>query len=504
MLPLDQTIIHQDGSSAQPNPPVFLLAPHLFVAGDFKVTVLMEGIDSIGSFRLYAHPPVVYDQWRYESPSIEVEAATSTIVVRVWDGSSSRSIDMRTYPFVFKNSTEVFIEHIGNTFRISANKRVFGSIPDHSILENQEVWFGASAGEGNGWVLAAGNAEPLEGGSVTVLPPPLFAVPHDEKSALRNLAQTTPHKLQIGAAVSFGALVTDEKYRDLAVGQFSMWTPENGMKPQFIHPGKDAYSFGEMDVLVRIALQNNIQVHGHALVYAKSNPSWITDTAKEEREQVMVDHIQNVAGHFKGKVVEWDVVNEPLSNKKVAYHDNRRGLDSTLWYEAMGEQYIDKAFFAAHEADPAAKLYINDYGLERDGERWDALVALVKRLKSRGVPIDGVGFEAHIYNDGDYIDEDQLEAHMKALAHLGLSARISEIDVTGDDASMQIQEYTTTLAVCLRAQNCTSYTTWGITDRYGSTTRSDRYPLVFGTSLLWDSALKEKPVVLSLRGAFLH
>ena len=181
-----------------------------------------------------------------------------------------------------------------------------------------------------------------------------------------------------------------------------MITPENGMKPHFIHPQKDVYSFVETDLLVDIAKQNDMSVHGHTLVYAKSNPQWITDSPKEELQKIMVDHITTIVNHYKGRVVEWDVVNEPLANRLSVFHGARQGLENTIWYEAMGEEYIDIAFKAAHEADPEAILYLNDYGLERDGNRWDAIIGLVERLKARGVPIDGVGFESHIYADGDY------------------------------------------------------------------------------------------------------
>jgi endo-1,4-beta-xylanase len=213
----------------------------------------------------------------------------------------------------------------------------------------------------------------------------------------------------------------------------------------------------------------------------------------------MTSHVKSVVEHFKGKVAEWDVVNEPFSQKHALYENGKTGLEPNIWFEAMGEKYLDLAFATAHTADPSAKLYLNDFGLENDGQRWDALLSLVKRLKQRGVPIDGVGFEAHVYSDGDYIHADQLKKHMQTLASLGLLARVSEIDVTQDDAKEQTNQYILALDACLRAPNCTSYSTWGISDKYGSTTRSDRYPLVYGTSLLWDKDMKAKPAYTALQ-----
>ncbi len=495
---LGRNIIHQDGSRGQPNPPVNLAGPHLALSGDFKLTARMEDIGSRASIRLYARPPIVYDQWRYEPGSVDVQVSTSTVAMRIWDGSSSTSMDVRTFPFILPSAQSAIvlsIEHKNNTLTVSVGGQVLGTIPDHNIFDSKEVWFGFDAADESGWVLSALSVD----GHAEIILPPAFQVPQDAPDALRTLAAAHPRKLRVGAAIAYGALLTDEEYRKIALGEFSMMTPENGMKPQFIHPQPEVYSFTEMDALVGIALRNDMLVHGHTLVYARSNPEWMTKAPKMAREKIMTEHIATVAGHFKGKVAEWDVVNEPLSNKRAPYHDGRRGLDNNIWYEAMGEQYIDAAFRAAREADPSAKLYLNDYGLERDGERWDALIALVKRLKTRGVPIDGVGFESHVYGDGDYSDSTVLRAHMRTLAALGLKVRISEIDVTGDDAKEQRNQYVLALDACLRAPNCTSYSTWGVTDAYGSTTRSDRYPLVYGTSLLFDKNFKPKPAYTALQ-----
>lgn len=130
-------------------------------------------------------------------------------------------------------------------------------------------------------------------------------------------------------------------------------------------------------------------------------------------------------------------------------------------------------------ADPAAggpagtKLYLNEFGAEADGPRWDALYALVVRLKGRGVPIDEVGFQSHIHEAGDHIDPAVLRSHIAALAELGLSARISEIDVYGESPRVQATQFAGVLGACLSEPTCTSFSTWGITDRYGSTAEHD-------------------------------
>ncbi len=497
--PLGQVIIHQDGSQSQPNPPLNIRGPHLEVKGDFKVTVTVK-INDGGSFRLYSSPPIIYDQWRLESPSIDIGFATSSITMRIWDGTASTPMDIRTFKKNLKETSVISLERSKDQFILSEHGQVMGSMPDHNIFAKGEVWFGVdSATTSPGWTLKSFKAEAINEGNVKIILASPLLVGVVNNSGLRDSFATTSRKIKIGAAVSINPLLIDKDYRQLVSQEFSIITPENSMKPQFIHPQPEIYTFEESDQLVEAALKNNIEIHGHALVYHKSMPEWMVNIPRELRAGVLEDHIKQVVGHFKGRVAEWDVVNEPLSTKWALFKNGNDGLEQTIWYEAMGEQYIDLAFIAAKEADPEAKLYLNEYGIERNGERWDALLNLVKRLKQRGVPIDGVGFEAHVYNDGDYLKKDELRDHMKELNDLGLLTRISEIDVTGDDPLEQIHQYLLALDVCLKAPNCTAYSTWGVSDRYGSTTRSDRYPLVYGTSLIWDTDMKAKPVYEALK-----
>ncbi len=500
ILPLDQEITHQDGSLPQSNPPINLFGPRLSVTGNFKLKATLSEIDEWGSIRLYGDVPIVYDQWRFEKGSIEIRVATSSIIVRIWDGSSSNSNDIRTFNKTRNAKQTISLYHKSDSFIISVDGKTLGTMPDHGIFSHNKIWIGTDAARGSkGWKLSklSISSESKEG--IEIIPTPSFTEEYSEPNSLRNLAHSRPRSVAIGTALSTGPLLADDDFRKIAVGEFNMWTPENSLKPQFVHPAPLVYAFKDIDTYIDIAEQNNVTIHGHSLVYHKSNPRWMNEAPTQTRGKIMVDHITAVAGHFKGRISQWDVVNEPLSNERAAYKDDRKGLDSTIWYDAMGEYYIDIAFHAARKADPSAKLYLNDYGLERDGERWDALIALIKRLQSRGVPIDGVGFESHIYGDGDYSDAETLKRHMDELAALGLLVRISEIDVTGDDPEAQIEQYLIALDVCLRSQNCTAFSTWGITDRYGSTTRADRYPLIYGTSLLWDSNLVPKPAVYMLK-----
>jgi endo-1,4-beta-xylanase len=174
-----------------------------------------------------------------------------------------------------------------------------------------------------------------------------------------------------------------------------------------------------------------------------------------------------------------------------------------IWFRAMGEEYIQTALSAAHAADPDAKLYINDFGLEEDGERWSAMLALVTKLKSQGVPLDGVGLEAHIYEAGDEIDPTVLRSHIKALAAVGLNARISEMDVHSDNgAAAQAKQYVDVFKVCLSEPTCVSWSTWGVTDRYDMS-QSDTNRLQYGQDFLWDTSVTPTPALESIKQTLL-
>ena len=144
-----------------------------------------------------------------------------------------------------------------------------------------------------------------------------------------------------------------------------------------MHPLPGVYDFHEGDALVALAQQHGLKVHGHTLVFGEANPRWVRDLPAAQLEQTMTDHIAHVVGHYKGKVSSWDVVNEPFDDTEWDQ------LRPHLWERAMGESYIQKAFAAAHAADPNALLFMNDYGLEVDGDRWNALLALVNKLKPK-------------------------------------------------------------------------------------------------------------------------
>jgi endo-1,4-beta-xylanase len=359
---------------------------------------------------------------------------------------------------------------------------------------------------GDSWVLGDLSAAATQGTSASNTQN--VAAYAKTPQGLQTLATSKRPGFLVGAAMALGPAVADSQYAALAFGgNFGQLTTENALKWQFSEPQPGVFDFSEADALVALAAKNRLAVHGHTLVFGEANPKWVQDlpvsTAadKQHVKQVMIDHITQTVSHFKGKISSWDVVNEPLADLDAPAAAD--GLRQHIWYKAMGASYIATAFTAAHQADPNAKLYLNDFGLEENGDRWNTLLALVTQLKSQGVPINGVGFEAHIYAAGDEIDPAVLRSHIQALAGLGLTVRISEMDVYSDNGTAaQATQYANVFNACFSEPNCVSWSTWGITDRYDMF-QDDNNRLQYGQDLLWDAQLHPTPAYNKIQQSLL-
>ncbi|MFD6292472.1 endo-1,4-beta-xylanase [Streptomyces sp. NPDC060205] len=500
---LDRRITRQDGTGGQPNPPVNLRGPHMVFRGDVRIEAGLRRTDDTDAYlHLYGETPVIYDEWRYERRGVRIGVVGRSLRIDRWDGDSDKPALTRTFGSGLGLAVRLAVEVRANRLVLEADGRVVGTVPARDVFGSGRIWFGADAGaRGKGWTLSDLHARSLGRGRMSVMDAPGLRVPRSS-DAMRDLAAVLPRPIRMGTALAAGPLLTDSAYRRTAGEEFSMLTPENDFKPQFVQPRRGVFAFAEGDTLVDFAEANRMKVHAHTLVWFEALPAWMrAEMTHEHRRRVMVEHIRAVAGHFRGKVAEWDVVNEPMSDEDEDYSNGNRGVRPQLWFEAMGEQYIDIAFHAAREADPHAVLYLNEYGVEEDGPRWDALYALLVRLKARGVPIDGVGFQDHEYAVGDRTDPEVFRRKVRDLAGLGLKARVSEADVLvdEDEEDIQARQLAGKLAVCGEEPNCTSFSTWGFTDRYGSTADLRHYPPSPGNALPWDATYEAKPAYWALR-----
>jgi endo-1,4-beta-xylanase len=270
----------------------------------------------------------------------------------------------------------------------------------------------------------------------------------------------------VGAAVTTAHLA-DADYASLAGREFDYLTPENEMKWDSTEPARGMFAFAEGDRLVDFAAQHGMRVKGHNLVWHMQLPAWMTAlTDPADVRMAMRAHIAGLAGHYRGKVAAWDVVNEVIDDFSGALRDD-------VFHRALGEGYVAEAFRAAHEADPGALLFYNEYGIEAPGPKADAAYALVQRLVAAGVPISGVGFQMHVGSIGTTSGAD-FAAVMKRFAALGLVVNISEMDVRvcdlAGDAAAKLDEqkasYRAIVGACAAEPACVSVTLWGVTDRY--------------------------------------
>ncbi len=236
----------------------------------------------------------------------------------------------------------------------------------------------------------------------------------------------------VGAAVPPKFVVPEDIHSRLLLKHFTALVASNAMKPDALQPVEGAFSWTNADRIVRFGNSAGMKVRGHTLVWHNQIPAWFFTDPKDplkpaSRELLlsrMKTHIQTVMEHFKGDIDSWDVVNEVLSDRK-----GLRGEDEgSRWLGIAGPDYIDKAFQYAREADPKAKLVINDYNLESDSRKREEMASLVKALRARKVPVDAVGMQMHISVTSPSVAE--IRRAIEMFGSLGVKVQITEMDVS--------------------------------------------------------------------------
>lgn len=258
-----------------------------------------------------------------------------------------------------------------------------------------------------------------------------------------------------------------------------------------LRPAPDRYDFRDTDRLVAFAEQYDVAVHGHSLVWHRQLPDWLEERewTRDELLPLLRDHVRTVVGRYRGRVASWDVVNEPLA-------EDGSGLRDNVWLRVIGPEYIELALAWAHEADPDARLYLNEYGAELPGVKADSYHALAAGLLERGAPLDVVGFEAHLLQHAVPDDLDvQFGRTLRRFAELGLATDVSELDVVqssvpgGRGRFHQADVYRAVASACRDADRCGRLTTWGFSDRHSWLRGTGRTP----APLPLDCAYQPKP-----------
>ncbi|MGC4950137.1 endo-1,4-beta-xylanase [Streptomyces sp. DT224] len=267
-----------------------------------------------------------------------------------------------------------------------------------------------------------------------------------------------------GTAIASGRL-GDSAYTSIASREFNMVTAENEMKIDATEPQRGQFNFSSADRVYDWAVQNGKKVRGHTLAWYSQQPGWMQSLSGSSLRQAMIDHINGVMGHYKGKIAQWDVVNE-------AFADGSSGARRDSNLQRTGNDWIEVAFRTARAADPSAKLCYNDYNVENwTWAKTQAMYNMVKDFKQRGVPIDCVGFQSHFNSGSPY--NSNFRTTLQNFAALGVDVAITELDIQGASGST----YASVVNDCLAVSRCLGITVWGVRD--SDSWRSSDTPLLF-------------------------
>ena len=267
---------------------------------------------------------------------------------------------------------------------------------------------------------------------------------HCGQNTQPTLKNTFKDFFYIGTALNYNQIMGNEKpSTDLVCRQFNSITAENVQKWEHIHPAPGRYNFAPGDSFVAFGERINMFIIGHTLVWKNQTPAWVFEDTRGNKVprdtllQRMREHILTVVGRYKGRVHGWDVINEAV--------EDDGSLKDSGWLEIIGEAYIERAFEWAHEADPEAQLYYNDYNMWKTGKR-ESVIQLVKNLQGKNIRIDGIGMQGHW--GLDYPPLDQVESAIEAYAALGTKVMITEMemdmlpipgDYTGADITFRVE-----------------------------------------------------------------
>ena len=509
--PMGFALVNQNGTFSQNNPPINLSGTSIKdLTGDWELSADVSiPQTTTATISLYGQVPIVADEFLINRESIHAKLSKNLLTITFYDGKT-QTPHTQTFPVAQLDVSKFSLSKTGTTVTFLVNDSSVGSISDPGIFTKGTMFFGFNAESGD-WNISKLTLDKINGGDFTIIDTSTTKVTKHNDQGLQALANKKRSDFTVGIAVSGGPLVSDSEYAGVALdsSMFGGITTENDLKMINTQPQKGTYSFEKADTLVDLALQNGQKVHGHALVFGEALPLWFSSLPvktvedKKQIESIMTDRITTLMQHYEDKVFSWDVINEPFADDDF---DPSNGIiwRNHKWYQAMGKDYIIKAFVTAYHANPKALLFINEFGLEEEGERWQTFYTQMQWMKSelekQGVPIDhiGVGFQSHVYEKGDIINKNSLADHIRKLGALGIKSQISEMDVYGGDAT-QANQYRDVFATCLDAPTCIAWRGWILSDRY-DIWKDDDGSIHFGEDGLFDKNMTPRPSVLQMQG----
>jgi GH35 family endo-1,4-beta-xylanase len=317
-----------------------------------------------------------------------------------------------------------------------------------------------------------------------------------QREGLKNLAKAKGKN--IGTAVPIQTFALDNSRADVQLinSEFNYSIADNDNKFNYIEPQKGVFAFSRMDVFVNKCLAQGREVRGMGYVWHQSNPTWLTNGnfSRNEMLAIMKNHITTSMQRYKGKIKEWEIVNEAWTSPGEEGIGRVHLRTNSVWYKAIGPDYIDSAFVFAHRADPDAKLFYNDYGAELMTEKADSIFNWLKREKAKGIPIHGVGMQCHLSPGNGTSTKilSEMDLNVKRLNSIGMEVSITELDyglttTTEADFLKQAQVFRAVAKVWLDNPNLKTLIFWGLIDRESWLTLPEyggkKAPLLFDDNL---------------------
>ncbi|WP_127554435.1 endo-1,4-beta-xylanase [Actinoplanes sp. OR16] len=290
----------------------------------------------------------------------------------------------------------------------------------------------------------------------------LTAMPDADAAASTLGAAAQQSGRYFGTAIAASRL-SNSTYSTIAGREFDMITAENEMKPDATQPQRGQFTFSAGDQIYNWATQRGLKVRGHTLAWHAQQPGWMQSLSGSSLRQAMIDHINGVMGHYKGKLAAWDVVNE-------AFNEDGSRRSSNL--QGTGNDWIEVAFRTARNADPSVKLCYNDYNIENwSYGKTQGVYNMIRDFKARGVPIDCVGLQTH-FTGGSSLPGN-FQTTLSSFAALGVDVALTEVDVTNASTT----QYAGLTQACLNVPRCIGITVWGVRD--SDSWRASENPLLF-------------------------
>lgn len=321
-----------------------------------------------------------------------------------------------------------------------------------------------------------------------------------------------------GAAVRIDQIADDAELRRVVLRDCSSVTPEIHLKWDSLEPAPGRHHFAPMDGLADFARSHGLGLRGHTLLWDQSTPSWAKADLRANRDWGLIErHFESVLGRYADRIDEWDVINEPIDSEK-----GSNGLRRNAFMKAFGPDYIARAMHEARRHAPAARLMINDYGFDYanhvEEDRRRLLLRLAERLKRDGVPLDGIGIQAHLDLAKGPVAPRIVADFLREIADLGLDIVITELDVKEDDLRASVAERDARVAaearayleVALAEPAVKGVVTWGLNDRHSwlqDQSAGLPHPSAaeaLNRGLPYDAGGKAKPMYWSIHEAFLQ